>query len=163
MTLATETRTFGKFSVDEVTSAPLRVHRSTTIPTDRATLFDFLIQYEQMNTYFPIVESVSYDSSNADVDRGNGTERVCNFTDGSSCKELIYGFQEPETFAYAITGENPFGVDGHIAVVNLTDNGDGTTELNWYQYFNHPDIDAMSGMINQVFDGTFANLLEKYS
>ncbi len=163
MLAVNESRTFGSFNVDDVTTAPLRVQKSVPISTDRATLFDYLTTYTSWNEWFAIIDSVEVDSSKADVEGGNGAVRVCNFVDGTSCSEAIYAYEAPTQFAYAIQGENPFMVEDHLALVQLTDNEDGTTQVNYYQYYNHPDLEGMTANVNHLLDAGLATLAEKFA
>lgn len=155
-------RTFGDFSVDDVTSAPLRVQKQAQITVDRATLFNYLIQHEQWNDWFEIIDSISVDNANAEVAGGNGAIRTCNFKDGTSCNERIYAYLEPEQFAYAITGENPFGVDGHLALIHLAETDSGSTALTYYQYFNHPAASEFSANVDQLLTGGINRLIDRY-
>lgn len=163
MTIALENRrTFGGFNVDDVTSAPLRVEKVAELTVDRATLFNYLVQHEQWTNWFEIIDSVSVNNAEAELPGGNGALRTCNFKDGTSCNERIYAYSEPERFAYAITGENPFGVDGHLALIDLTESGEGVTTLNYYQYYNHPAPEEFAANVDMLLTAGITRLIDIY-
>lgn len=161
-TLITASRTFGSLNVDDVTTAPLRVAKTVQLRASREEIFEFISQHERLNEWFPIVASVTIDNSQAEHDGGNGTVRDCTLVNGVVLHERIYGYEAPSQYAYAVADGNPMGVEGHLAIFQLEENGNGSTTLNHYQYFNTPALEETVAMVNEALDAGIQNLTERY-
>ncbi|MDJ0752809.1 MAG: SRPBCC family protein [Ardenticatenaceae bacterium] len=163
MTTATISRTFGNFSIDDVTSAPLQVTKSVRLASGKEEVFDFLANHLGWTEWFPILSGVQLDNRQADVDGGSGAVRTCTLVNGAVFSENIVGFERPHRFGYAIEAGNPLGVEQHLAVVEVADNGDQTVTVSWYQFFDHPNLEEMKVTVDEALSGAFDNLQARFN
>ncbi|MCQ3973770.1 MAG: hypothetical protein DPW09_10030 [Anaerolineae bacterium] len=162
MTTAIATRTIGKLNIDEVTRAPRRLTKSARLHAGQAEVFDFVRRHEAWANWFPIVEAVKVDNSQAETPDGNGCVRHCTLTNGAQFTEKIVGYEAPHQFGYAVEDNNAMGMQGHLAVVTLQAEAPQRTRLTWYQYFNHPEAETFTEQVNEILDGGIQNLIERF-
>jgi hypothetical protein len=169
----------GGLNITRFTQAPLRLVQSVWLKASQEKVFSIVSNHNELEKLFPWIQSVSVDSSQADVEGGVGVRRCCNFGNGLVLEETIVGWNPPYMYAYACQDEtNPFGLKGHLGLVTCqADAEDGTilpedgTILTWRQYFGHPNPQAMvekmdgslSIAIQKLMNRFSGKLLETYS
>lgn len=92
---------------------------------------------------------------------GIGTQRVCDFGNDMVIQETIVLWQPPTRHAYRIAEPNPFGLYDHLGVVSTRPVGDDV-ELNWLHYYNHHDLPAIAGLLDETFGGVMENLIDRF-
>jgi uncharacterized protein YndB with AHSA1/START domain len=155
-------RTVGKLNIDEVTQAPLRLVKTARLLAPPAEVFAVVSDHVGTGAWFPVVESVQIDNSHAEVADGHGAIRYCTLSNGAVLTEKIVGFEPAHLFGYAVADGNAFGVQGHLALINLEAEAAGSTLLTWRQYFNHADIDLLTKEISAMLDGGIQGLIDRF-
>lgn len=155
-------RTVGKLNIDEVAQTPLRLIKTARLLASPAEVFAVVSDHVGTGAWFPVVEKVQVDNTHAEVAGGQGATRYCTLSNGAVLTEKIVGFDPPHLFGYAVADGNTFGVQGHLALINLETDAKSHTLLTWRQYFNHPDIDALTKEISAMLDGGIQGLIDRF-
>ncbi|MEM1167238.1 MAG: SRPBCC family protein [Planctomycetota bacterium] len=155
-------RVVGSVPIDSVTSAPVRVIRSVTLDATPGVVFDFVTDHRNWPGLVGPIDSVSVRGSG-----GPGSTWAVSFGDGSVVGKRIVALAEPRdsapgTFAYAITDENPFGVQDHLSVVVMAPADGGGTVLHYHQFLNHADTASIVPMIASGTDEIVGNVLARF-
>lgn len=162
----------GGFDISQITKAPLRLAKSIWLKASQEKIFAIVSNHTELPSLFPWVQSVTVESSQAEVEGGVGARRCCNFGNGLVLEETIVGWNPPQMYAYSCQDEtNPFGLRGHLGLVTCQTDAEGGTILTWRQYFDHPNPQAMvekmdgslSGAIQKLIDRFGGKVLETYS
>ena len=160
--LAMKERKIGTLNIDEVTTAPLQFTKAVRLNTAQAEVFDFVRDHADWSSWFPVVEAVKVDDSQAAEPGGNGCVRHCTLVNGAQFAENIIGYDAPRQFGYAIEANNPFGVDEHLAVITVEAESDDSSRLTWYQFFNHQDAQVFINDANGILDEGINNLIGRF-
>jgi len=155
-------RTVGKLNIDEVTQAPLRLVKTARLLAPPTDVFAVVSDHVGTEAWFPVIERVQVDNTNAEVVGGYGATRYCTLSNGAVLTEKIVEFDPPHLFGYAVADGNAFGVQGHLALINLETDAAGNTLLTWQQYFNHPAIDVLTKEISAMLDGGIQGLINRF-
>ncbi|MEM9292887.1 MAG: SRPBCC family protein [Acidobacteriota bacterium] len=155
-------RLVGSLEIDKITPAPVQVIRGVTLAATPGEVFDFVTDHQEWPGFFSAIESVKVAG-----DGRRGSERSFTLAGGGSLSERIVAFDEPGadglgTFAYSIEPENPFGVQGHLAVIELRPADGGGTALLYHQFFNHPDLAAIAPVVAGGTDEILSNILYRF-
>ena len=155
-------RIIGAVEVDKLTQAPLQVVRSVSLDATTAEVFAFVTDHSQWPGLLSAIESVDVAGSGR-----VGSTRSFALADGGQISERILAFNEPgrdgkATFAYSVNADNPFGVQGHLAVLELLPADGGGTVLNYHQIFNHDNVSAITPVVAQGTDEILSNILYRF-
>lgn len=155
-------RVVGAVQVDQLTQAPLQIVRSISLDAAPEEVFRFVTDHSKWPGLLSAVESVSVSGNGR-----TGSTRSFALTGGAKIAERIVAYNEPGadgtgTFAYSVSPDNPFGVQGHLAVLELRPADDGGTVLNYHQIFDHPDLNAIAPAIAQGTDEIVGNILYRF-
>jgi uncharacterized protein YndB with AHSA1/START domain len=160
--LATTPRTVGSLNIDAVTSAPLRVIKTTRLNAPLAEVFAIIADHGGLSAWFPLIEQVQVDHHNAAVEGGDGTIRSCTLQGGAVLHETIMGYDPPHMYGYSIADGNAFGVQNHLGVVSLAADDAGNTILTWHQYFDHPEADTVAQQVSGMLDAGIEGLIARF-
>ena len=161
-----------ELNISGFTKAPLRLLQSVWLRASQEKIFSIVSNHNELEKLFPWIQSVSVDSSQADVEGGVGARRCCNFGNGLVLEETIVGWSPPHGYAYTCQDEtNPFGLKDHLGLVTCQTNDQAGTVLAWRQYFDHPNpqamVEKMDGSlrmaIQKLMNRFTGKLLETYS
>ena len=155
-------RIIGSLEVDKITQAPVQVIRSVTLAATPQQVFDFVTDHQNWPGFLSPIESVAVTG-----DGRRGSQRSFALAGGGTVSERIVAFDEPgadgmATFAYAVEPGNPFGVQGHLAVLELRPADGGGTALSYHQFFDHPDLTAIAPVIAGGTDEILAHILYRF-
>ncbi|MEM8964195.1 MAG: SRPBCC family protein [Acidobacteriota bacterium] len=155
-------RTIGSVQVDALTSAPVRLVRSISLHATPTDVFAFVTDHANWPAFLGAIESVEVKG-----DGHRGSTRTFTVTGGATLAERIVAFDEPgkdgtAAFAYAIGPENPFGVQNHLAVIELRTADSGGTVLGYHQLYDHPDPNAIAPAVAAGTDEILGNILYRF-
>ena len=113
--------------------AEAKVVKTINAPAD--ALWDQLSNFSSIKAGGPI-ESISYEGE------GVGMVRTIGMSGGFVVERLEAHDSVARTFTYAIINEDcPLPFSNYSATVNVTDNGDGTSTVDWTGTFDARDAD----------------------
>ena len=155
-------RVVGAVEIDKLTQAPLRLVRSVSLDAAPTEVFHFVTDSQNWPGLSPSIESVSV--------RGNGrvgSTRTLMLGGGVAIAEHIVAFNEPgssgvASFAYSVAADNPYGVQGHLAVLELRPADGGGTVLNYHQFFDHPELSSILPQVSAGTDQIVSKILYRF-
>ncbi|MEO1086173.1 MAG: SRPBCC family protein, partial [Acidobacteriota bacterium] len=155
-------RIIGGVEVDALTTAPLQIVRSVTLDAAPSEVFTFVTDHSEWPGLLPSIESVSVSGTG-----GLGSTRSFALAGGGTLSERIVAFNAPDgdgmaSFAYSVSPNNPFGVKGHLAVLELRPADDGGTVLGYHQIFDHPEVDTVAPAVAQGTDAILSQILYRF-
>jgi carbon monoxide dehydrogenase subunit G len=151
----------GFFPVDPLnfTKAPLRVEQTVSLNATPDKVWALISDHEKLPKYLSFVQEVTIDNTNASVANGVGAVRTCNIGDIQLVEDIRL-WETNLALAYSVLDGNPMGMTGHLGVAQLTPTGSGGTTLRWQAYFDHPDVDMMTGQVQGGFQAGNIGLVE---
>ncbi|MEM1181789.1 MAG: SRPBCC family protein [Acidobacteriota bacterium] len=155
-------RIIGDVEVDKLTSAPLQLVRSVSLDASSEDVFAFIGDHSQWPGLLSAIETVSVAGSGR-----VGSTRSFGLAGGGQIAERIVAYSEPgpqgtATFAYSVNPGNPFGVQGHLAVLALRPADGGGTVLDYHQLFEHPDVSAILPVVAAGTDEIVSQILYRF-
>ncbi|MEM7588321.1 MAG: SRPBCC family protein [Acidobacteriota bacterium] len=155
-------RVIGAVQVDQVSPAPVQVIRGVTLAATPAEVFDHVSDHRNWPGFHGALESVAVSGDGRD-----GSTWSYAMVGGGAFSARITAFDRPGadglgTFAYAIQPGNPFGVQHHLAILELRPADGGGTALMYYQIFDHPDVEMMSKAVVQGNDEILSRILYRF-
>jgi Polyketide cyclase / dehydrase and lipid transport len=152
--------TAGPFDVACWTTAPLRLEQAVWLPAVPAAVFALLSNHEALPRLFVWIHRVMVDNSHAIVPGGLGARRICLFGDDMILEEIIVGWDPPHLYAYAgVDATHPFGMTGHVGIIQCAASGTDGTLMRWQQFFDHPHLIAMQTQLDRSLHAAMRNLL----
>ena len=101
----------------------------------------------------PGIESVDYSGERV------GMVRTIRLSNGEVVERLEMHDPKARTFTYAIINEDsPLPFSDYSATVSITDNGDGTSTVDWVGTFEPRDIDEAKAV--RIATGIYANAIK---
>ncbi|MDX1523713.1 MAG: SRPBCC family protein [Anaerolineae bacterium] len=150
-------------NITTLTLAPLRLVKSVWLRASQDKVFSVVADHQQLTELLPWVDSVTIDSSAAEVEGGIGTKRTCNFGNGLVLEEEIVGWNPPRMYAYqGVEATHPFGMKGHVAVVICEAQADHTMTLTWQHYFDHANPAAMQERMDDGMTCVMQRLIKRF-
>ncbi len=155
-------RVMGSVQVDQITKAPLQIVRSVTLDATPEEAFEFVTDHQNWPRFRAPILSVKVSGNGR-----KGSTRSFALAGGGSFSERIVAFDKPSggkggTFAYSVTPNNPFGVKGHLAVIEFRPADGGGTALHYHQIFDHADLKAIAPRVASGTDEIIANVLYRF-
>lgn len=113
--------------------APLRIVSRFHVDVAPRELFAMLGDLEGITRYFPLIHhaAVQHPAGCA----GEGSERVCSIRGMGDVAEKVVWWREPVGYAYRANGRF-MPLQDHLGVITITELNDGSSLLDWRQYFN---------------------------
>lgn len=142
-----------------LTEAPKRfvVRARLDAPLDEVWAYvsnhDNLVEYSG-----GVLQSADIDRSGSNGTNGVGAKRTCSVGKDRFVEEVVF-YRAPYAFAYSAV-QNTWGLDGHLAAVSLTPDGESTL-LEWTMFFDTADP-AMAPMMSQNMEGMMRGRMLPY-
>lgn len=155
-------RSLGDLPVDDLTTAPLQILRSTTLDARPKKVFSYLSDSKNWPAWFESVASVRLEASGTEKLGQTGTLRHFALHDGGMISDRVVALAEGRHFAWSTTADNPYGLVDHLGVLSLEAYGKSGTVLTWAQYFGHPEAETLAPQIGTVVEGALARFHQRF-
>jgi len=153
------------FEASGLIKAPLRAKAVAHLKASPEEVWRYVSNHQNLAEYGATsgIKHASVDQSKAETPNGVGCKRVCLANEKDRFVEDIVYFKAPYAFAYSAV-ENTWGITDHVAFVVVRPRADGTTELEWRQYFNtaKPEMaDMMAANMQKLIGGPLMGFFVK--
>ena len=125
-------------------------------------IFRAVSDSKELAMMLPGIHTVEVDNSKAEVPGGKGCVRVCTFEQGMALTEDIRYWDPGTAYAYSVRAPNPVGVENHVAVFHVADDGHGGTLLTWNHYFDHMAVEQAVPAVNAMMTEILGKLIASH-
>lgn len=133
--------------------AKLDYSRAINAPIE--TVFDVLTDHKGIPSYTK-TRKVKIEKEGTPAPNGLGAIRAL-YVAGPPVREEVIGYDPPKHFAYKMLSGAP--LKNHVGTVDLVDNGDGTTQMN-YIVETYPSIPVIGHIFLQVVKAVVGELAD---
>jgi uncharacterized protein YndB with AHSA1/START domain len=117
------------------TDSPLQFDVSCEINAPPETVFDFLVDFEQLPSWMPLMKRVTVDNTNAVVPRQVGAVRVIDSGVGKPTLETVRAWQRPSLLSYSANDASFRGMfHSHLGVLTCEPRDTERTLFRWQTY-----------------------------
>lgn len=149
-------RRIADIDIDQYTKASLQLHEALLARANPEEVFQVLANHTAMPEWFPGMTAARIDVNDTKVVGGTGTVRRCAFGEQEMTEDIIL-FEAPRLLAYTIRDGSFMGLRHHFALITITSHQDGSL-IDWYQFFDHPNIEAFKDQGQTMLTGALDNL-----
>lgn len=143
--LVVSERRIGDFSVDSVTSAPLKIDVKFAIKVPQEKAFELVLR--DLGSWFKEIGDITWNherTKGASGDVGEQSSRVCAFGKDSLYEDIMF-YDPPHAYAYRIDtvrSTAKFPIKNHLGVFIVEPGSGGESVITWRTYFNGKGITA---------------------
>lgn len=163
-----ETREFGLFSVDQVTSAPIQYFGAVQLNAVPEKVYSYVGDLESIGEWLPVageVTQLDHTNSQTPGEPGQGTLRhVESATGSSTIVETISYWQDGVGYGYSIPDDAGLAISGHLAMLLVESDGQGGSLVTYRQYYTPESfvVDITAPVMRFMLNKALGNLADKF-